>query len=1113
MHRITLSIVFSLTFFSLFAQSNSTTLNTSRHDETVLTFHLNSYNLKTVTTTVGEEQIIIADNLSAIMEKAAPDLPKFTESILIPDTDLMQVKVIYSEFTEIQNIEIAPSKGNFTRDIDPATVPYEYGRNYTEDRFYPGNLTHLDAPYIMRDFRGQSLHVYPFQYNPVTKTLKVYSEIQVKVFTDGEIGENQFERINDLEAISKEYANIYKKHFINYTDASRYTPVEETGNMLIICYDDWTEYMEEFVHWKNTIGRPTEMISVTDAGGTAAAIKTYVTDYYNTNGLTYLLLVGDSDQVPTNSGGDLGGHSDNAYAYISGDDHYLEFFVGRFSAEDPIHVMTQALRSIEYEKGDELSDGWLNKAMSVGSQEGDGSGDDGEADWVHLRNIQADLVTFTYEEPFFEHFDGSQGAPDATGNPSPAEVAASLNTGLGFVNYTGHGSDTSWASSGFSIADVNGLVNKNKLPFIYDVACVNGNFVGQDCFGEAWLRAENGVEPTGAVAIAASTINQSWAPPMIAQDEMTDILVSLDSKQKRTYGGIFVNGMFQMNDESSDFAMTDTWTCFGDPSLYVRTDNTSEMVISHSDVVIVGETSFVVTCDTDSGLATLSDNGVIVGSAVVNAGSAAIPIAGVTPGTVLTLAVIGFNKVTYLTTVSVIAPDGSYLMVESYENTIDYGQTNDLDMIIKNVGIDNATNVNVSVATTDVNASFENLTYAYGSIAADASSTASIGAFSLTLTDNVPDQYSVAFTVAISDDSDTWNETKFVTVNAPALSVGTLLTIDDATGNDDGILDPGETVNIHIQTSNLGHAAIVNVIGTIVSANSELTLNSVTTSPIDLDIDEMQEFIFNITADPTTTDGTSTTINYTVTGGTSNQYTASENFEIVIGFVPDYCDASADDATDEFIQRVQFNSIDNSSTLAAGYTDYTSIVTDITQGESHPITITNGHHYSSDQMGCWIDWNYDGDFDDADETITIAYTNPDGTGTVTVPANARLGTTRMRLRVMYTGDLSPCGNASYGEVEDYTVNILSSSLETRDYHISNISLYPNPNNGTFTLDLSKLNSTETVLVSIFNTQGQLVYNTKTNTSKLTVNLSEATGIFFLRVTIENQVLTKKLILN
>jgi len=95
-----------------------------------------------------------------------------SSSVIIPDLAKMEVKVLSSSFKEFTNIEIAPSKGNFTRDIDPETVPYLYGKQYNEDRFFPKEITSLRDPYIIRDYRGQTVVISPFQYNPVSKNFK-----------------------------------------------------------------------------------------------------------------------------------------------------------------------------------------------------------------------------------------------------------------------------------------------------------------------------------------------------------------------------------------------------------------------------------------------------------------------------------------------------------------------------------------------------------------------------------------------------------------------------------------------------------------------------------------------------------------------------------------------------------------------------------------------------------------------------------------------------------------------------------------------------------------------------------------------------------------------------
>jgi hypothetical protein len=91
----------------------------------------------------------------------------------------------------------------------------------------------------------------------------------------------------------------------------------------------------------------------------------------------------------------------------------------------------------------------------------------------------------------------------------------------------------------------------------------------------------------------------------------------------------------------------------------------------------------------------------------------------------------------------------------------------------------------------------------------------------------------------------------------------------------------------------------------------------------------------------------------------------------------------------------------------------------------YPISVTNGFPYLDDQCGIWVDWNQDLDFDDADETIAVSGTPGNGpyTGIVTPPAGAPEGTTRMRVRITYTGAVSPCGNTTYGEVEDYTIEV------------------------------------------------------------------------------------------
>jgi len=140
-----------------------------------------------------------------------------------------------------------------------------------------------------------------------------------------------------------------------------------------------------------------------------------------------------------------------------------------------------------------------------------------------------------------------------------------------------------------------------------------------------------------------------------------------------------------------------------------------------------------------------------------------------------------------------------------------------------------------------------------------------------------------------------------------------------------------------------------------------------------------------------------------------------------------YCSASSASTSYEHISRVQVGSIDNSSGATA-YSDYTAQSTDMNIGTGYGLTVTIGTPYASDVGGAWADWNQDEDFSDVGETITTAWSgNGPYTVTVTPPAGALTGATRMRVRIQdgsYDPTLSPCGTTSYGEVEDYTINVV-----------------------------------------------------------------------------------------
>jgi hypothetical protein len=749
--------------------------------KTTISFEAGSMMQKKVMTSIGEAVIIKTDEGTSILKQGYPDLPKLTASIIIPDQKDMEVTVVSSSYTDYENVLVAPSKGSISRTIDPSTIPFTYAPVYGENNFWPEKLAELRDPYILRDYRGQTVVVYPYQYNPVTKTLRVYTNITLSVTpkTNG-TGINSLVRIKPLEKVASEFGSIYSNQFLNYSNGSRYVPLGEEGNMLIISYGTFMSAMQPFVDWKTQKGIRTEIVDVATIGNTNTAIKDYVTEYYNTKGLTFLLLVGDDAQVRASETD--AGDSDNEYAYILGNDHYLEFFVGRFSAENEEDVATQVTRSISYEKTP-LVDSYYANGVGIASDQG--PGDDGEWDWEHENNIRTQLVNYNYNE-IYELFDGTHtgAANDESGNPNDNDLAELVNAGAGIVNYTGHGGTTSISTTGFSTSDVDSkLTNTEKWPFLWIVGCQVGNFTGSTCFGETWARASYAGQPAGGIASFMSTINQWWNEPMEGQDEMNNILTESETDNiKRTFAGISVNGCFSMNDEYGDtgYEMTDTWTIFGDPSLVVRTALPSDMAVSHDPVIYLGTSQFNVECDAENATACLTQNGEILGTATVSGGYATLEFDPIASTDDITLTITGYNKIPYISDIPAQAPSGAYVLGTTYtvvditgnnNGNADYNESVTLDVTLENVGISSASGVIATIATTDAFVTITDATQSYGTILNNASAMQS-NAFAITVADNVPDAHVALFTCTAEDDlGNSWVSNFSITLNAPVLAV------------------------------------------------------------------------------------------------------------------------------------------------------------------------------------------------------------------------------------------------------------------------------------------------------------------------------------------------------
>ena len=218
---------------------------------------------------------------------------------------------------------------------------------------------------------------------------------------------------------------------------------------------------------------------------------------------------------------------------------------------------------------------------------------------------------------------------------------------------------------------------------------------------------------------------------------------------------------------------------------------------------------------------------------------------------------------------------------------------------------------------------------------------------------------------------------------------------------------------------------------------------------------------------------------------------------------PTYCTAGATSTSFEKISNVTFANINQNSTATAGYEDFTSTIGNVTAGQTYTFTASfTGTSYDKDHVLVWIDFNNDKDFNDAGEQVLVTATKKSPwTGSITIPAGATATTTRMRVRLNDSGsstsNITPCGTSTFGQVEDYTLNI--ASLAVSDVNkADNIKAYPNP-----VKDVLKLEAAGTIKsVKVFDTAGKQIMTKELNEAKSQIDLSKlGTGVYVVTTTL------------
>ena len=975
MKKTIISIILLVTALSVFAQASKPqwTAITSTSPESFQTRLLSSsensvrvnvqvpgFFSTSVTTPRGEAHIISVPKSVSTAHAGEPDLPMTGVPVMIGDKARMDVRFVDAQYMDFENVEVAPSKGDFSRQVDPAKVPYTYGECYRQDAFFPASNLGLYDPYIIRDFRGQNMAIFPFAYNPVSKTLRVYYNMTVEMYKVDDKGTNTIEsrRGNDVR-MSSDFKSVYQRHFINFDEGlAKYTPLDEEGDLLIICYDNFISSMTDFVNWKRTRGVNTTIVGTSTAGSTYSAIQTYIRNQYNANNnLTHVLLVGDVAQIPgysySGGGSSYSGLGDNAYGQIVGNDIYNDLFIGRFSASTAARVTTQCNRVITYERDLTTSDTWLKVAEGIAKKEG-GSGHNNEDDYQHMDNIRTDLLNYGYSTVYQRYANLSGYTATA------AQISADINDGVGIINYTNHGAETMWGVASYSNTQVNALTNENKLPFIWSVACLVGKYDhSSDCFAEAWMNATNDNKPTGAVGALMSYISQPWVPPMWAHDECIDILCELKANNiKHTWGGTSINGLFGIFDnystsEQSAVGTYQAWILYGDPSMMLRTKTPETMTVSHNGTIILGANTYTVNVNNgNDAVATLTDaNHNILGKATVSNNKAIVTLNGsnLTPGAELTLCVFGYNKVTYLGTVQVVANDAPFIIADSYSPTSTHvGDETDLNITFKNMGnLATSGTTTVTLSSTDTNVTIgNNNTKTFGSLASNATTT--VSGFKFTINSGVADATEVSLHYQAVNGSNTWEGDMTVTATAPALEYRGM--------SWDGSFVPGQTLTVNAKFKNIGHYQATHAMVEASSNSNYVSFGNSTVNVGTIAVDQEITIPFTITIANNCPESSQLPISFTLTADGNLNVIGTETLKNTCYLYFDLADSYGDGWNNASL-NVSFNDGTAAQTLTFTSGNSANYTIEVGNGTHVTLTWTNGSYDSE----CSFTVSYDGD--------------------------------------------------------------------------------------------------------------------------------------------------------
>ncbi|HPE58284.1 MAG TPA: C25 family cysteine peptidase [Bacteroidales bacterium] len=747
----------------------------------------------------------------------------------------------------------------------------------------------------------------PVKYNPATGLVSVYQQVKIRIETEP-ASKSSFalQNLSSSERIKSRVSRFVQ----NEAMMKAYPSKAKSGDnydMLIITPAQFENEFQEIIDLYLQRGILVHVVtkeainSEVSGQDLVEKIRNYIIDQYQNNGVEYILLGGDVEHVPyrgfycyveSGSGyedsnipadlyysaldGNWNDDNDNRWGEIGEDDLLPEIAVGRFSFSNLTELNSMIHKTTSYQDNPVL--GEFNEVTLAG-------------EWLYSNPL-------TYGSDYLELLIGYQnengyetwGIPEtynyhklyeSTGSWSAADLRNQINSGRQFVHHVGHANSNyvAYMSNGditnANFAGANGV--DHNYTFFISHGCICGAFDDSDCIMEKMASIDNfAVAVIGNSRYGWFNEGQTEGPGAHLNREMVDAMyhekinhLGVAFVEMKIQTAPWVTAPGQWEEGALRWNFYDI-NILGDPAVSVLTAEPISISTNYQGSIPIGVSSTDVSVSSEGTpmenfMCVVIKDGVIYGKGLTDASG----IATITFDPVFSevgeaqLVVSGYNCLPTAYDLDIIPNDGAYVIFSAYEiddsqgnanGTPDYDEMIMLDLELENVGSVNAENVQVTISSADSWIDIFDDSENYGTIMAN--SVLSInGAFGFTTSEEIPDQHEVVFEVEATGD-EVWNSNFSIIVNAPDLHIGSLTVNDQDQGNGNGILDPGEMVDIEIEMINSGHMTSNSVLGELFTSSPYLSISGINTNVGSLAPDGSGTVIFEVEVDESTPLGT-----------------------------------------------------------------------------------------------------------------------------------------------------------------------------------------------------------------------------------------------------------------